>query len=265
MAKKTTLDIKRMIENRLKDEKWRFIYDREKEDLRIEGKESQKGMSVSLNSAVAKYESEGEAAFEELIYYVEEALAAMHSKTVFLEEQVLPVIRATSFPTEKEEGNLFVTSEHTAETRVYYAIDSEKTYQLIDENLLTESGYTKEQIHTMALFNLRKMPANIKEDMVAENIFYFVRTNDGYDASRVLNGTFMKEIQSKVKGELLLGIPHGDVLIVADIRNNVGYDIMAQMNMSFFASGKIPITSLSFAYENEKLTPVFILGKQKKR
>jgi len=26
LAKKTTLDIKRMIENRLKDEQWRFIY-----------------------------------------------------------------------------------------------------------------------------------------------------------------------------------------------------------------------------------------------
>jgi uncharacterized protein YtpQ (UPF0354 family) len=109
------------------------------------------------------------------------------------------------------------------------------------------------------------MPVQVKEDIVADNTFYFVRTNDGYDASRVLNSTFIKEIQSKVKGELLVGIPHGDVLILADIRNNIGYDIMAQMNMSFFASGKIPITSLSFAYENEKLMPVFILGKQKKQ
>ncbi|WP_373419575.1 DUF1444 family protein [Bacillus sp. EAC] len=265
MAKKTTLDIKKMVENRLGDEQWRYIYDREKEELRIEGKESQKGMSVSLNSAVAKYEADGEAAFEELIYYVKEALSAMHSETVFLEEQIRPVIRATSFPTEKEEGNPFVTSEHTAETRIYYAIDSEKTYQLIDEKLLIKSGYTVEQIHSIALFNLRKLPIQVKEDIVADNTFYFVRTNDGYDASRVLSSSFLKEIQSKVEGELLIGIPHGDVLILADIRNNIGYDIMAQMNMSFFASGKVPITSLSFAYENEKLMPIFILGKQKKR
>ena len=189
----------------------------------------------------------------------------MHSESVFLEEQIRPVIRATSFPTEKEEGNLFVTNEHTAETRIYYAIDSEKTYQLIDEKLLTKSGFTKEQLHSIAMFNLRKMTVQVKEDVVADNTFYFVRTNDGYDASRVLNSTFIKEIQSKIKGELLLGIPHGDVLILADIRNNIGYDIMAQMNMSFFASGKVPITSLSFAYENDKLMPVFILGKQKKQ
>lgn len=264
MAKKTTIDLKRMIEARLGDEKWRFVYEREKEELRIEGKESQKGMSISLNSAVAKYETDGETAFNELIYYIEEALAAMHSETIFQTEQILPVIRATSFPIEKEEGNSFVTNEHTAETRIYYAIDSEKTYQLIDEKLLEKSGYTKEQLHSISLFNLRKMPLNIKEDIVADNTFYFIRTNDGYDASRVLNTSFMKEIQEKMEGELLIGIPHGDVLIIADIRNNIGYDIMAQMNMSFFASGKIPITSLSFAYENEKLTPVFILGKQKK-
>ncbi len=180
-----------MIENRLGNEEWRFIYDREKEDLRIEGIESKKGMSVSLNSAVAKYEAEGEVAFNELIYYVKEALSAMHTVTVFLEDQVRPVIRATSFPTEKEEGNSFVTNEHTAETRIYYAIDSEKTYQLIDENLLSKSGYTKEKLHSIAVLNLQKMPVQVKEDIVADNTFYFVRTNDGYDASRVLNSTFI--------------------------------------------------------------------------
>jgi uncharacterized protein YtpQ (UPF0354 family) len=53
------------------------------------------------------------------------------------------------------------------------------------------------------------------------------------------------------------------VLIIVDVRNNTGYDILAQLTMSFFASGTVPITALSFLYENNKLEPVFILGKNK--
>jgi uncharacterized protein YtpQ (UPF0354 family) len=259
----TTLDMKKLLEERLSDGRWNFSYDRKNEDLRIEGKDSKKGMSVSLNGAVAKYEQEKEQSVDELVYYVKEALEAMHRETTFQPEQVLPVIRATSFPTEREENNPFVTSEHTAETRIYYAIDSEKTYQLIDEALLKKIGYTKEHLHDLSLQNLKNLPVNFKQDTVADNIFYFVRTNDGYDASRILNEQLLNQFKSTVKGEMLASVPHGDVLIVADIRNDIGYDIIAQMNMSFFASGKVPITSLSFSYEDGKLTPIFILGKNK--
>jgi uncharacterized protein YtpQ (UPF0354 family) len=61
----------------------------------------------------------------------------------------------------------------------------------------------------------------------------------------------------------VLAVPHSDVLIIADIRNNTGYDVLAQMAMSFFTSGRVPITALSFLYENGELEPIFILGKNK--
>jgi len=64
-------------------------------------------------------------------------------------------------------------------------------------------------------------------------------------------------------GTMVLAVPHQDVLIMADIRNDRGYDVMAQMAMSFFANGRVPITALSFIYENGELEPIFILGKNK--
>ena len=39
---------------------------------------------------------------------------------------------------------------------------------------------------------------------------------------------------------------HQDVLIIADIRNKTGYDVMAHLTMEFFTKGLVPITSLSF-------------------
>ena len=104
----------------------------------------------------------------------------------------------------------------------------------------------------------------MKEDQVAGNTFYFLNKNDGYDASRILNDSFLKEMSHKMHGTMAIAVPHQDVLIIADIENDTGYDILAQMAMSFFANGRVPITALSFLYEDGELEPIFILGKNKK-
>lgn len=36
---------------------------------------------------------------------------------------------------------------------------------------------------------------------------------------------------------MLVGVPHQDVLILADIRNKTGYDVMAHLTMEFFTKG----------------------------
>ena len=61
----------------------------------------------------------------------------------------------------------------------------------------------------------------------------------------------------------MISIPHQDVLIFADIKNDTGYDILAQMTMSYYTAGQVPITSLSFYYENGKLQPIFIMAQNK--
>ena len=102
-------------------------------------------------------------------------------------------------------------------------------------------------------------------DQVQGNDYYFIATQDGYDASRILNDSFLEDMKQKATGDLAVAVPHQDVLILADIRNDIGYDILAQMTMKFFAEGRIPITSLPFIYENKKLEPVFIMARNKPR
>ncbi|MDN8848597.1 DUF1444 family protein, partial [Staphylococcus aureus] len=84
-----------------------------------------------------------------------------------------------------------VIDEHTAETNIYYAMDLGKSYRLIDETTLDQMNLTKQQLKEMALFNVRKLENKYTTDEVKGNIFYFVNTNDGYDASRVLNTSFL--------------------------------------------------------------------------
>ncbi len=243
---------------------WRF--DREKETTHIRHQDLGKGMSISLPQVINRFEAKGDAAIQEIVYTITETFDAMEREEkgeMKSTEHIFPVIRSTSFPTESNEGHKFITADHTAETRIYFALDVGTTYRLIDENVLNSLSLTEEQIKEIAKFQVRKLKTAVKEDHVAGNVFYFLNENDGYDASRILNESFLKEMKSKITGDMTVSVPHQDVLIIGDIRNETGYDVLAQMAMHFFTNGKVPITSLSFIYENDELEPIFIMAKNR--
>ena len=257
--------MRRELETRLAGQDRVISYDREKDQLRIESGLVGKGITVSLPGIIAKWYIEKEKAIDEIVYYVEEGLRAMEDPIQLTdhEKKIFPVIRSSSFPAEAEEGIPFLIDEHTAETKIYYAYDMGKTYRLIDARIMEKEGWEASRIKEIALFNIRSLSTSLKEDQAAGNIFYFLNTNDGYDASRILNKGFLNDIEKRIKGKMVLAVPHQDVLIIADIRNDRGYDVIAQMAMSFFANGRVPITALSFYYEDGELEPIFILGKNK--
>ena len=182
---------------RLKHLDVEFKFDREEETLRIVRIDNHKGVTIKLNAIVAKYEEQKEKIIDEICYYVEEAIAQMGDEVINNVEdiQIMPVIRATSFDKETKEGHAFVLTEHTAETNIYYALDLGKSYRLIDENMLQTLNLTAQQVKEMSLFNVRKLECRYSTDEVKGNIFYFINTNDGYDASRILNTSFLNHIQ----------------------------------------------------------------------
>jgi uncharacterized protein YtpQ (UPF0354 family) len=267
MAKMNSQKMRKLLEERLMGADWSFSFDREKDTLRVEHQETKKGVTISLPGLIAKWEEKKEAALDEMVYYIKEALRVMNDEQQVTgkEKRIYPVIRSTSFPDKSNEDVPLIYDEHTAETRIYYALDLGNTYRLLDEKLIRKENLDLSAVREMAKFNLRSLPISHKKDTVAGNDFYFVNQNDGYDASRILNEAFLQDFASSVSGTMAVAVPHQDVLILADIQNETGYDILAQMTMSFFASGRVPITALSFLYENGELEPIFILGKNRSK
>lgn len=259
-----SIEMKRMLEEKLANPNWRFSYNQKNDQFRVEWKDSQKGITIDIPPLIAKYEDRGEEAITQIVFDIKEALKIMNEEHVLQgnEKRIYPVIRSTSFPTESN-GKQLVTKDHTAETRIFYALDLGKSYRLIDETMLRKQKWTKDHLHEMALFNLRSLSNKYKTDEVQGNTYYFIATQDGYDASRILNEALLEEIAEKCTGEIAISVPHQDVLIVADIHNPTGYDVLAQMTMRFFSEGRIPITSLSFIYENKQLEPIFIMARTK--
>ena len=255
------------LKDRLKHLDVKFSFNRDEETLRVSRNDNGKGVTVKISTIVAKYKEQKENIVDEIVYYVEEAIEQMKGEALSETEniEIMPVLRSPSFDKKDKEGNSFVIDKHTAETNIYYAVDLGKSYRLIDEQMLEKLNLTKQQVKEMALFNVRKLENKYKTDEVKGNIFYFVNSNDGYDASRILNSTFLNDIQAQCEGEMLVAVPHQDVLIIADIRNKTGYDVMAHLTMEFFTKGLVPITSLSLAYDNGHFEPIFILGKNNKQ
>ncbi len=259
-------ELVKKLTDQLGADQFNFHFDSEKDDLRIEHKTLKQGMTIHLSDILAKYHTIKEKAIEEVVYTIEQTFEAMKKEVnegIFELANVYPIIRSTSFPLKSNEGSPFITTEHTAETRIYYALDLGNTYRIIDEKIVEKLNVTETQIREAARFSVKKLPTTTKKDEVAGNIFYFLNENDGYDASRILNDTFLKEMSTKIEGDMTVSVPHQDVLIIGDIRNEVGYDVLAQMTMHFFTVGMVPITSLSFIYEDGEFEPIFILAKNK--
>ncbi|MGP4073631.1 DUF1444 domain-containing protein [Piscibacillus sp. B03] len=263
--KMTSIKMKRKLEERFNHEEWQTHFNRDEDTFRVEWKESKEGVTISLPGVISKWENRGEEALDEIENHIKEALKIMNEEQTLegKEANIFPVIRSGSFPKESNNGEKLIHHDHTAETRIYYALDLGKSYRLIDEKMLKQENWEEDRVKEVAMFNIRRRSTDMKSDEVAGNTFYFLSSQDGYDASRILNEALLEEMASKVEGELAVGVPHQDVLIFVDVKNKTGYDILAQMMMQFFAEGQIPITSLPFIYEDKKLEPIFILAQNK--
>ncbi|MGO4888753.1 DUF1444 domain-containing protein [Anaerobacillus sp. MEB173] len=257
--------LKKELEQRLASADRVITYNKENEELRIENSKTKKGVSISLGKLLAKWEKRKEAAIDETIHYVDTSLQLMNKRLNLAgkEKEIFPVIRSTSFPLETADGKKLVYDEHTAETRIFYSVDLGKSYALLDEETLAGEKVSADKIKELARFNVRSLPTEMKTDKVAGNTFYFINYNDGYDASRIVNDTLIEQMTNKVEGKLAIAVPHQDVLIFADIVNEQGYDVLAQMVFQFFMNGRVPVTALPFLYENGEFEPIFILAQKK--
>ncbi len=259
-------ELVKILKQRLPSTNFEWKFDAKADKVRLDHKVLKKGMDISLPEILFKYSEKKEAAIDEVVYTIDMTFKAMeleHSEGFTGNRPIYPVIRSTSFAEETADGNRFVMKNHTAETRIYYALDLDTTYRLIDESMLEAIGQTEAELMEAAQFRVRSLPTKMKKDEVDGNFYYFVNNNDGYDASRILNTAFLSEMAEKIEGDMTVSVPHQDVLIIGDIRNKTGYDVLAQMTMHFFTKGNVPVTSLSFIYEAGELEPIFIMAKNR--
>ena len=209
-----------------------------------------------------KKTSKGDKKIEEFVYYIVENFSAQTSVSLdnINEEQLLkniyPVVRASSFNKDNEKD--LVSFEHTNETKIYLAYDFKDGYKLLDSSFLDKFSKNKQEILEVAKNNLEKLPLKYNVDEVAGNKFYFLNAKDGYDGARILDKNVLDYFYKKIGDSFYVGLPHQDTLIIADINNKQGLEILQKMMVHFFTEGLVPITTITFKYDGKELESYFI-------
>lgn len=251
---------------------WSIRFNKEKEELEVHFSPEHAPFILSIPRVLQRIKAEKgnpEEIVGDLVNQIAIVIEAAQQRDQVLliskEREIYPVMRSSSFPTETKGGQPLIYDDHTAESRIYYAVDLGQSYTLIDESQLEDAGWTKQQLKEKALFNLHGLSQEAKLDEVAGNRFYFISPGDGYAASRILNQSLIEGYARQAEGEFCLAIPHQDVLVLADIMNDHGYDILQQVTLSFYREGDMPITMLPFKYEQGELIPIFIMARRNPR
>ena len=223
-----------------------------------------KKAKVDIDSFVRKLgekkSAKSDKKIEEFVYYIvenflsQEKLAEFNEKNT--EENIIPVIRATSFNKENKKNLLKLS--HTNETDIYLAYNFDKGYKLLDDKILEQINKTKEELYEIAKINLAKLPLKYNKDEVAGNIFYFLNAKDGYDGARFLDKNVLDYFYKKIGGDYYIGLPHQDTLIIADVKNKKGLEILQKMMVHFFTEGLVPITTITFKYNGKDVESLFI-------
>ncbi|MDR7318699.1 DUF1444 family protein [Brevibacillus nitrificans] len=176
------------------------------------------------------------------------------------ERNVYPVLRHSSMIAKYPDR--WVTKGHTADTAVLYALDIGEGYLLIEREMLTQAGWSEEQLHQAAMRNLQGLPYSVKTQEVAGNRIHFISPTDGYAASRVLLEPLLQSFDQQKQGDQLgVAIPHQDVLIVADLSGDTGAHLLARLTYDFASKGQVPISVLPFFWEEGELTPFLVVSQ----
>lgn len=175
------------------------------------------------------------------------------------QNRVYPVIRHASLV--QKQPQRWVSKPHTADTAILYALDMDKGYLLIEPHMLTEAGWTPEELHLQAMDNLKRLPFSVKSQSVGDNLIHFISPTDGYAASRILLDDLLRDFDARKKGDSLgVSIPHQDVLIVADMVGETGAHLLARLTYDFASKGEVPISLLPFYWEDGELTPFLVVS-----
>lgn len=76
----TSIEMKRKLRERFSEDHWQTHFDRDKDTFRIEWKDTEQGVTISLPGLISKWENRKEKALDEIEAHIREALRIMSEK-----------------------------------------------------------------------------------------------------------------------------------------------------------------------------------------
>jgi|GEM_PF-71417 len=170
---------------------------------------------------------------DEFIYYIvsnfeaQEKISTSNLNKEDLLEHVFPVVRSTSF--NKDNTQNLIKLNHTNETDIYLVYDFGNGYKFLDRKVTEQLLISDKELFDFAKGNLEKLSLKYNKDSVQGNDFYFLNAKDGYDGARILDEKVLNYFYEKIGSDFYVGLPHQDTLIIADVKNKKGLEILQKV------------------------------------
>lgn len=133
---------------------------------------------------------------------------------------------------------------------VGYVIDDKHGMAYITADMLKDWGVTLDILHSQVMANIKPFKKDIKKVQVEDGLHYYMaNTCDSYDAAKIL--ILLEDaadIQASFSGDMMVGIPNRDTLIVFDSKKPY-VPFFAVKIMEAHSTFPYPISPFIFKWE----------------
>lgn len=217
------------------------------QELEIKIKFQDSEHSHFLYNAYKEYTEDRKVKSDIIKRYIRSSIETYTPKPAFAIDQVVPVIRAQLYMNEilritnQNEVNILF-EKYNSELFIFYARDLKDSISYITQEDAKEFNLQVSNIRELSIDNLLD---KVSIERYGENGYYMITAGGDYEASLILANSIWNKDNFKVDGDIVIGIPSRDVVLITGSNDELGIDTLrSKTNEIFSTSNHIISTSL---------------------
>ena len=222
-------------------------------ELHVKLKEGDNPYRMFLHNAYNEYLNEPKSLYDIIGRHISSLSDSLIPEDTFGINDILPVIKGPDFLRGIERINpgglrFHVYEQYNSELFIFYAIDQPNSIAYLVHEQLGKLGVSPDELRQLACKNLFER-FEIKRNG-GETLFMLTLGGD-YEASTLLLDIWNKET-FPVKGNIVLGIPARDTVLVTGSTDSAGLHKMYDLVQQITKEGNYPVSDKLFEWNGDK-------------
>ena len=207
-----------------------------------------------LDNAYNEYVGDNENKSEIIDRYIKSSLETYNPKPEFSIDQVVPVIKTQSYIdellriTSQDEVNTLY-ERYNFELFIFYARDLENSISYITKDDAAKFNLEVSNIRELSIDNLLN---RVSIERHGANGYYMITAGGDYEAGLILAKSIWTEENFKVDGNIVIGVPSRDVLLITGSNNESGIETMKNKTDEIFNTSSYVISNSLFILSDGK-------------
>jgi uncharacterized protein YtpQ (UPF0354 family) len=179
----------------------------------------------------------------------ESILKALSEKDQLL---VMPVIRSIEMRNgmPKSDSDYVLCEELAGDVGAFWVINKPTGLVYLTKVKLDQIGLSIEQLKIISVQNIKSNIQEVKCE--GGNGMFMITAGGNFETSLLYSDTLWTQLQSNVKGTIVIGIPNRDLLLVTGSEDHENLKKMTEIIIDSFNKGSYPISKKLFMRENGK-------------